>query len=478
MFSVLPTWIASQSHWKPRYVDRVKAMGSVHNIYINVFETQCYQHFSELGCHIIVPECNPESKQVIHPCREMCHDLRKACSKITLPKSMVSMKIPHNSSDDTTVTLDNTSFDTFDCDYLPSLNGDIPCFYKPVSCEPPPVVKNATLVSTNYKQKDTYSVFDTVEYSCDEDFKLKGNKTVTCNYKGQWSTPPKCALKPINKSIVLFVVLPLLLILLMIIFVIGTCIYRIKRKIKNNALTRRKQYDAFVCYCYEGQDPDFAEKIIPQVLEEEHGLKLCIHRRDFKAGWDIKWNIMNAIRNSNSAIIIMSQDYINSLWCIDEFEDCYMENMKDPAFKLLVILMQPADTLDITNEYINSFLTKKTYLEREDPKLFKRIAGYLFQVKKPKDGKSSPEGAADEANDLLLRKIDDQKRADGGVQITIEEDKESIKLRKLSTQIERNMESVGSSDDEIDDQLLENTENYERKEPIVEFHIGDVGDTI
>ena len=111
-----------------------------------------------------------------------------------------------------------------------------------------------------------------------------------------------------------------------------------------------------------------------------------------------------------------------------------MENMKDPAFKLLVILMQPADTLDITNEYINSFLTKKTYLEREDPKLFKRIAGYLFKVKKPKDGKSSPEGASDEANDLLVRKIDDQKRADGGVQITIEEDKESVKLRKLSTQ--------------------------------------------
>ena len=83
----------------------------------------------------------------------MCHDLRKACSKITLPQSMVSIKIPHNSSDETTVTLDNTSFDPFDCDYLPSLNGDIPCFYKPVSCKPPPVVKNATLVSTNNNQK-------------------------------------------------------------------------------------------------------------------------------------------------------------------------------------------------------------------------------------------------------------------------------------------------------------------------------------
>ena len=81
-----------------------------------ILEGLCYQHSVELGCRIILPECNPESKQGIHPCREMCYDLRKACSKITLPKSMVSMKIPHNSSDDTTVTLDNTAFDTFDCD--------------------------------------------------------------------------------------------------------------------------------------------------------------------------------------------------------------------------------------------------------------------------------------------------------------------------------------------------------------------------
>ena len=37
-----------------------------------------------------LPECDPESKQVIHPCKEMRHDAIKACSNITsiaLPKS-------------------------------------------------------------------------------------------------------------------------------------------------------------------------------------------------------------------------------------------------------------------------------------------------------------------------------------------------------------------------------------------------------
>ena len=45
---------------------------------------------------------------------------------------------------------------------------------------------------------------------------------------------------------------------------------------------RSKQCDAFVCYCYEGQDPNFAEKIVPIELEEKHDFKFCIHRRDFK----------------------------------------------------------------------------------------------------------------------------------------------------------------------------------------------------
>ena len=60
-------------------------------------------------------------------------------------------------------------------------------------------------------------------------------------------------------------------------------------------------------------------------------------------------------RNSNSAIIVMSRDYLNSLWCKEEFEQCYFENMKDPAFKVFVVMMQPSQTLNINNEYVECF---------------------------------------------------------------------------------------------------------------------------
>ena len=80
----------------------------------------------------------------------------------------------------------------------------------------------------------------------------------------------------------------------------------------------------------------------------------------------------------------MSQEYVDSLWCKEEFEQCYMEHMKDPAFKLFVILMQPAEQLHGTSEYMKSFFESKTYLERDDPKLYEKIGNYLSWVKKAK----------------------------------------------------------------------------------------------
>ena len=121
-------------------------------------------------------------------------------------------------------------------------------------------------------------------------------------------------------------------------------------------------------------------------LEEKYDppLKLCLHIRDFKAAWDIMWNIRNAFQNSNSAIIVMSQEFCDSMWCKEEFEQCYMEHMKDPAFKLFIIMMQPAEELNRTSEYMMSFFQSKTYLEQDDPKLYDKIGEYLSLVKQAK----------------------------------------------------------------------------------------------
>ena len=118
--------------------------------------------------------------------------------------------------------------------------------------------------------------------------------------------------------------------------------------------------------------------------------------------------------------------------------------------------MQPADSLNVKNEYINSFFTKKTYLEKEDPKLFKKIAEYLTWVKQPKGGKPPLDGAIDDTQDPLLKRHE----AEEGEGIGVEEHQENIILRKLNNPIEADVDSEDSgegsdsdsdNDDDVDD---------------------------
>ena len=127
-----------------------------HFSFLNPFRyiLDCYQHLHEFLCYVFVPKFDPVSKQVIHPCREMCQDVKNACDLFRL---FVYLK----------------------CSYLPSLRGDVPCFYDPVFCGFPPLVKNAT-VKTNSSRPSGHFLNDTAEYSCDESFEMVGNRNITC----------------------------------------------------------------------------------------------------------------------------------------------------------------------------------------------------------------------------------------------------------------------------------------------------------
>ena len=342
----------------------------------------CYQHFYDLLCSVFVPKCNSSSNSVVPVCREMCEDFLNACHDNVFYRlrhtrmCWLQMDVSRKAKDGEGII--GSIHSLVNCNYLPTKFGPFPCLYQPVLCGSPPNVTNA--LATN----GSHNVTSTAEYSCQyEGFSMEGNKTIKCLFSGNWTKPPRCVKREKSTS-PLFIVLPLLLGSIFIYFVchlIANC----KNRKQQILLTRTKDYDAFVCYAYEGNDLQFAEKTVRTQLEERHQFKLCIHRRDFLAAWDNMWNINNAINNSNSAIIVTSQDYVDSLWCKEEFEQCYIEHMKDPAFKLFVIMMQPVEDLEHISVYLERFFTQKTYLLKDDPAIFNKIATYLSWVKEPKE---------------------------------------------------------------------------------------------
>ena len=237
-----------------------------------------------VGSYVILPKCDPFIQQVIHPCREMCQDVLEGCwQELWALLARMSSEFRYNNYFYFTFLPDIRKLKLINCNYLPSLHGSVPCFYKNVTCDSPPDVTNGTRI-INATEKNVYELYDVVQYACvNETFTMKRNSAITCLYSGEWShPPPTCIPQGINFLNALHIVLPVLIASVIIYTCFASCAWC--RKTVHQNLTRDRKYDAFVCYCYEGQDPDFAEKIIPQELEKRHGLKLCIHRRDFKAG--------------------------------------------------------------------------------------------------------------------------------------------------------------------------------------------------
>ena len=83
------------------------------------------------------------------------------------------------------------------------------------------------------------------------------------------------------------------------------------REKKSVLWKRDKEYD--VCYNFDEDHLFVVDSILPE-LEDNHDppLKMFIHDRDFTPGREITTNICNEINNGNSAIIVMSQGFIDS----------------------------------------------------------------------------------------------------------------------------------------------------------------------
>ena len=350
---------------------------------------RCHQHLLEILCHVLLPECDPVTQQVIHPCRETCWALLDACLQ-TLFSLIANLAPRYDRPWDE--KQQNYWSNQIDCNFLPSIHGNITCFYEPVTCGSPPDVTNGTMI-LNSTQRDVYQLHDVVQYACVNDtYEMTGTDSIKCLYSGQWSQPPpKCA--PVNNSGIKFVyfLLPVIFSFLFILFIFIGIKYKSKpssglkeeriqldntlvQLINNDepllpskrrqestlsldsppSLKRNREFDAFVLYHFDTDD-DFVLNVLLPELEENRDFKICIHSRNFTPGRDIKDNICEAIEGSNSAIIVMSQGFVDSMWCKEEFTHCYIENMKDTAFNLFVIMMQPADTLVNISPYMQSY---------------------------------------------------------------------------------------------------------------------------
>ncbi|CAG2240817.1 Toll-like receptor 4 [Mytilus edulis] len=84
-------------------------------------------------------------------------------------------------------------------------------------------------------------------------------------------------------------------------------------------------YDAFISY--SDDDRSFVLKDCIEKLEKEENFRLCIHQRDFMPGQDITVNITNCIHTSRSTVCLITRKFLESYYCMFEFNMARMESI-------------------------------------------------------------------------------------------------------------------------------------------------------
>lgn len=126
------------------------------------------------------------------------------------------------------------------------------------------------------------------------------------------------------------------------------------------------QYDAFISYNVQ-EEPWVMEELVPK-LEGEHGLRLCLHHRDFEPGKAIIDNIMDGIYNSRKTVCLITHNYLRSVWCSHEIQVASFRLFDEQKDVLVLVFLEDIPAHQLSPYYRKRKLVKKrTYLRWPKP---------------------------------------------------------------------------------------------------------------
>ncbi|XP_076467476.1 toll-like receptor 4 [Babylonia areolata] len=122
------------------------------------------------------------------------------------------------------------------------------------------------------------------------------------------------------------------------------------------------RYDIFLSYAEE--DRDWVHDELLPVLEQQWGLRVCVHERDFLPGKHIMENISDSMEASDRFIMVFSPHFAGSQWCQFEVKMCQSMVMERDDVMIVVMLQETGRrALTIT---MMAILHTTTYLQWTD----------------------------------------------------------------------------------------------------------------
>lgn len=135
-----------------------------------------------------------------------------------------------------------------------------------------------------------------------------------------------------------------------------------RRTIKGNI----KKYDAFVAY--SEADVQWVVHTLAKRLENPdngQSFKLCLHHRDFVIGAAIADNIVESVESSRHTIIVVSNNFLKSEWCLLEFRTALHQSLLERQKHLIIVLLGEVLTRNFEPE-LKRCIQTLTYVKAED----------------------------------------------------------------------------------------------------------------
>ena len=143
-----------------------------------------------------------------------------------------------------------------------------------------------------------------------------------------------------------------------------------------------KKYDAFVSY--SSNDEEFVESLFERLEQpsEENGgktFRFCLHHRDFVLGKTIFSNVCNSVESSRHTIILLSNSFIKSQFCLYEFQEAFRQSIMEKKRHLIIIMMEEVPTEELPKD-LKRCIKTFTYIRKNDYLFHDRLI-YAMSVK-------------------------------------------------------------------------------------------------
>ncbi|KAL6200737.1 hypothetical protein ACLB2K_030518 [Fragaria x ananassa] len=134
----------------------------------------------------------------------------------------------------------------------------------------------------------------------------------------------------------------------------------------SSSSTRSWKYDVFLSF----RGPDTRKGITAQIRDRlrRSGIITFMDEPDLRVGDTISPTLIKAIKESRFAIVILSQNYASSTWCLEELREICL-SMEDNRILPLFFEVDPTDVRHQKKSFEEAFSKHETSGRHESDKL-------------------------------------------------------------------------------------------------------------